>query len=193
MYLRVRRVHRVRRVRRVRGDVSPGAEQPPVLNGNTTIGDHRDTVITGSCFGRAVVDAKLQPDRRHVTLDRLADVRADELRAAEHIHQIDVERNRGEVGVCLLAQHFAKLRIDRHDAIPLALQIARDGVARPVRVGTEAHHRDSFCLAQQPGYVLIGHSYSNYLNAKAQRRKEFEKTDHSLVLTINACRLCNEN
>ena len=90
----------------------------------------------------------LHPDVAHPHLDGLIHHRGHQLRPPEHIHHIDGFGNGLQVGVAGFAQHRGDDRVDRNDAVALALQILRYPVADALRVVGKPHHRNSPAFLQ---------------------------------------------
>ena len=93
---------------------------------------------------RVVADAELHPHHLGADRDRVIDDRADLVRRAEDVDQIDRLGDVAQRGVDGLAEQrlAGEAGVDRDDAVALALQVAHDEGARPVPVGRGADHRD---------------------------------------------------
>jgi hypothetical protein len=60
----------------------------------------------------------------------------------KHVDQIDRERNVGQAGIRLLAQHFVHQRPHRHDAEAIMLHRLRHPVARACRLRRQSDDGD---------------------------------------------------
>jgi hypothetical protein len=77
---------------------------------------------------RFVYNPFLHPYDLRSNFNRLIHNRRHEFAGAEYQHQVNRNRNRGQVRVCILVQDSLKARIDRQDVITLALQIGRNSI-----------------------------------------------------------------
>lgn len=99
--------------------------------------------------GFEVDNAELAPHRFCPVLDRLLHDLRDLVGGAEHVNDVNRERNVRDTGVALLAQDFVGLWVYRHNLIALVLQVAGDHVARLGLLSRETDHGDRLSLAQQ--------------------------------------------
>ena len=100
--------------------------------------------------GRLVDDAELEPHALRADGDRLVGELAGRLGAAEHVDDVDRERDVGQRGVALLAEHGRRVRVDRHDPLAAPLEQGRDGVRRAAGVTGQAHDRPGLEVVEHP-------------------------------------------
>src|SRR3954452_21319622 len=101
--------------------------------------------------GSGFVDhAQLHPHRLRPDRDRLVDVRASVLGAAEDVHHLDRLPDRREIRVTLLAEDLSRadVRIHRQDPLAARLQERRHAVRVAARIGGAAHDRPGRELLQ---------------------------------------------
>ena len=83
--------------------------------------------------------------------------RRDVARLAEHVDDVGHLRQRGEVGVGLLAEDLVGVRVDEVDAVVARLlQVGADEVARARRVRRGADDRDATSRARRMRQALLG-------------------------------------
>ena len=90
----------------------------------------------------------LHPDGWDPELDRLIDNFFDEFRASKNIYDIDFLRDVEQRWIRVFAEAFVDPRIDRNDAIAMALHVSGNTVARPHRIAGQPNDSDDFGTAQ---------------------------------------------
>src|SRR6266576_5071238 len=122
-----------------------------VFDSEAVIDHEGDARLGGARLRRRIHDALLQPDQWRLERNRLIHDGTRELAAAKHVHDVDgvIARRIGERTVALLAEDCVMPRIHRNNFVSRPLEIARDGIAGPRRVGGQSHHGDGARRAEQ--------------------------------------------
>jgi len=98
----------------------------------------------GEPLGRLFVhDALLHEEKADASGDGLVRHRTHELRAPEHVHDVDpdVPGNLGQGRVARPSEQLAVPRVDREDVVALLDQVPGDGMRGACGIGRAAHDR----------------------------------------------------
>jgi hypothetical protein len=101
------------------------------LDRRAAVHDDREPGRAGPVGGGPVDDPELHPDGARADRDRLVDVRAGGVRAAEDVDDVDALVELCEARAARLAVDLGarRLRVDRDDPVPAALEQRGDPVA----------------------------------------------------------------
>src|SRR6476659_1703356 len=119
-----------------------GEAQAADLDRRTPVHDDLEARGAGA-FGRPLVDdAELHPDRPRADGDRLVDVGAGGVRAAEDVDDVHARavRQRGQPGFAALTEDLLAggVGVHRDDTVPAPLEQSRDALAVPMGAGRAA-------------------------------------------------------
>src|SRR6266568_6505324 len=121
---------------------------PPMLHQNARILNHRQPRRSRLFRRFFALNSQLHPNYVRANSNRALHHRRHFLRAAEHVHDVNVLRHILQPRITFLPQHFRLIRVHRNNPIARALHVLRHTMARPHRIRRQSDHCNGPAFSQ---------------------------------------------